>query len=121
MNRDFEFGFDHFDKPQQRTPSNSPLPDEYSTPSHTRNVCFVWLDGRMKFLNYAYLVSTDYLPDEGIISLTFTSEAIVLKGIRLQSLFEKLLFHLPLRIMCQDERYNQLKPDSYCVNEIFEK
>ncbi|WP_345948864.1 hypothetical protein ABDD95_18630 [Mucilaginibacter sp. PAMB04274] len=120
MNRDFDLGFDKFDKSEQKSAGSTDQADEYKVQSSVRNVCFVWPDGRMKFLNYAYLVSSDYLPENGLVRLTFTSATIELKGVKLQTLFDKLLFHLPIRIISQDERYNQLSGDAYCVNEILE-
>jgi hypothetical protein len=73
--------------------------------SNTRNLCFVWADNRMKFYNYAYLISGDYLPDDSSITLVFTTDIIVIKGARLLGLFDELLRHLPRKIVCVEERY----------------
>lgn len=122
MSQDFNMGFDPFDKQGKvNLPNEDNLPEEYKVSSSIRNVCFVWQDGRRKFLNYAYLVSAEYMPDDSIIELTFTSTKISLKGIKLDILHEKLLFHLPITIICQDLRYSQLSRADYCVNEITEK
>lgn len=121
MSRDFELGFDSFDRPphQDGTDDNG-IPEEYKISSSVRNLCLIWPDGRKKFFNYAYLVSADYFPGDGLIQLTFTSATILLKGIKLNVLYEKLLFHTPVKITCQDERYNQIGEEEYWVNEILE-
>jgi len=92
--------------------------ETHLTESPVRNLCFVWPNGKKKFLNYAYLVSGEYLPEENLIKLAFTSETILIKGERLEGLFEQLLDHEPRRIVCGDARYNALDAIEASVNEI---
>lgn len=92
--------------------------ENHLTESHVRNLCFVWPDGKKKFLNYAYLVSGEYLPEENSIKLAFTSETILIKGDRLEGLFEQLLNHEPKRIVCTDERYAAIDDSGIFVTEI---
>ncbi|HVW96853.1 MAG TPA: hypothetical protein VHA56_12860 [Mucilaginibacter sp.] len=121
MSQDFELGFDSFDRPHQNNGAESNnIPDEYKMSSSVRNLCLIWPDGRKKFFNYAYLVSAEYVPEDGLIQIAFTSATLTIKGIKLDILYDKLLFHIPVKIVCQDERYNQVATDDYCVNEILE-
>ncbi|PAW93158.1 hypothetical protein CKK33_06480 [Mucilaginibacter sp. MD40] len=121
MSQDFELGFDSFDAAHHSHAAESNgIPDEYKTSSSVRNLCLIWPDGRKKFFNYAYLVSAEYAPADGLIQIAFTSATIMIKGIKLDMLYDKLLFHTPLKIVCQDERYNPVATDDYCVNEIIE-
>ncbi len=78
----------------------------YPRESNVRNVCFVQLDGSRIFLNYGYLVSGEYLPEQEMITLGFTSHTIILKGVHLESLFYDLMQHIPKQIICFDARYN---------------
>lgn len=120
MSRDFELGFDAFDHSNHQDGNEDDnIPENYKVASSVRNLCLIWQDGRKKFFNYAYLVSADYVPEKGLIQLSFTTSNIILKGIRLNSLYDKLLFHIPIKITCTLERYNELTKE-YCVNEIIE-
>jgi hypothetical protein len=110
-------------KYEQLQENNPAKPDEkpqsYTTAGHVRNVCFTWPDGRAMFLNYSYLISGEYLPEENKIILTFTTHTITLTGIRLKTLFEQLLHHLPMHITCMEERYNETTETTEAiVNEI---
>lgn len=114
-----------FDEMRDNDPSGSSMPrsktseEFYSEESHARNICFVWLDGKRMFLNYSYLVSGEYEPDENTIALTFTSQTLVLKGINLEGLFYNIMHHLTKQITCADARYNEIKEDDkFVVNEI---
>jgi len=80
--------------------------ENYSTISHARNICFVLDDGSRIFLNYGYLVSGEYLPEDKKIILSFTSHIITLSGIYLEKLFYDLMQGLPRQLVCQDARYN---------------
>jgi hypothetical protein len=91
----------------------------YPTPSHTRNVCFVWPDGARLFLNYSYLVAGHYLPDDNCIYLTFTTHKIGIKGLRLEGLYLELMDQSPRIITCTDERYKALADkDAPVVSEM---
>ncbi len=79
----------------------------------------VWPDGRKMFLNYAYLVSCEYVPAKKSIVLAFTTHQVTLNGIRLDTLFDELMEQLPKVIACKDERYNSLQSEAQAVvNEI---
>ena len=96
-----------------------PKEDSYTIHGNTRNVCFVSLDGNRMFLNYSYLVSGEYVPEDNIIVLGFTSHTLTLKGIHLEPLFYEFMQHLPRQILCVDDRYNVVsEKDSPIVNEI---
>lgn len=93
--------------------------DHYVRESNTRNVCFVFPDGNRKFLNYGYLVSGDYMPDAGLITLEFTNCTITLNGIHLEALFYEFMQHLPKEIKCVEDRYNALEEkERPVVNKI---
>lgn len=80
----------------------------YYSEGSARNVCFLWPDGKRFFLNYNYLVSGEYLPEENNITLTWTTHVVTLNGYRLELLFSELMLHLPREIVCIDTRYNQV-------------
>ena len=93
--------------------------DRYSTPAQTRNLCFVQVDGKKLFLNYAYLVSGEYLPEDNIIKLVYTTHEITLKGRNLEGLFESLMVHVPRQIVTIDKRYEGTKGElEIVVTEI---
>ena len=93
--------------------------DRYIAPSYARNICFVLADGRRLFLNYGYLVSAEYLPEDGMIILSFTSHIVTLKGIHFEKLFYDLMQGYPRQIVYQDARYNDAEEtDKPIVNEI---
>ncbi len=89
--------------------------ENYDTPGHVRNLCFVWPDGRMKFMNYAYLISGDYNAEECSITLLFTNYKIVISGINLKGLFIDLVIHNPKIISCNNLRYADIIQEE-CVN-----
>jgi len=103
-----------FDQMQENNPSTPPPGNgggkdgHYAEPGSIRNVCFVWPNGRMKSLNYSYLVATDYDPEQNAIILAFTSHTVTLTGHNLAPLFHDLLMQLPKYIVCVDERYAAL-------------
>jgi len=93
--------------------------ETFAAPSLVRNICFIWPDGKKKFLNYAYLISGEYLPEESAISLIFTSDTITIKGFKLEGLFDDLIQHLPSFISCSDPRYNEtLAEPEIIINDI---
>lgn len=73
-----------------------------------RNVCFVLLDGKQIFLNYNYLVSGEYLPEENKITLQFTTSTITLQGYNLEKLFQGFMQHSPKTVAVTDERYSAI-------------
>lgn len=80
--------------------------DRYSSEGYVRNVCFVLLDGNRMFLNYAYLVSGQYIAEEGRIVLSWTTHMVSLAGICLEPLYYEFMQHIPRQVICQQERYN---------------
>ena len=93
--------------------------DKYAEPGHVRNLCFVWLDGKRTFLNYSYLMSGEYSPEENTIQLMFTTHAVVLKGVNLGELFYDVMSQMARQIVCTDARYNIIGvSENPVVNEI---
>lgn len=90
----------------------------YPSEGNTRNVCFELLTGYRIFLNYAYLISGDYKPDNNSIILCFTTHTVTLNGICLESLFFDFMQHIPRYIKCTEERYNDITTDIEVVNTI---
>ena len=71
------------------------------------------------FLNYSYLVSGEYSPEENSIILTFTSHSFILKGVNLKGLFYDVMHQVSRQIICTDVRYNLIGTDQkFVVNEI---
>lgn len=73
-----------------------------------KNVCFVQPDGSRMFLNYGYMVSGEYSPQNNTITLGFTSHIVTLSGTDLENLFYELMFHIPKQIECANQRYSTL-------------
>jgi hypothetical protein len=123
MSQDFKLRFDEM---RRGNPTSTDVAAEikdkefFDNIGHVRNLCFVWPDNKMKFYNYAYLVSAGYLPDDGSITLAFTTDIVILKGIRLMGLFEDLLSHLPRKIICSEERYRSSLGDNKPIIESIE-
>jgi hypothetical protein len=65
----------------------------YETPGNSRMITFAWQDGRKLFMNYAYLVCGELIEDgeSSIITLTFTTHTISLKGHLLENIFVSLI------------------------------
>ncbi len=102
--------------------ANAPDIEFYDQYSGIRNVCFTHLDGSRIFLNYNYLVSGEYNPEQSQIVLGFTTHQITLKGVNLEKLFEELMFHSVKVIGTRDQRYNHLVgEDAVVVNNIVVK
>lgn len=76
--------------------------------SGVKNVCFVLLDGKQIFLNYNYLVSGEFFPEENKITLYFTTHIVSLQGCHLEKLYFDLIQHLPKIIIVINDRYNAL-------------
>jgi len=98
-----------FNEMQENDPTEKTVESSnYEQASSSRNVCFILNNGRRIFLNYSYLVSGEYHPEEKIITLTFTSHIVKLKGIQLDALFNEFMQYLPKQLVCSDDRYNSL-------------
>ena len=92
----------------------------FDSPGHVRNLCFVWPDGKMKFLNYAYLVSGEYNNVDETIELIFTSDKVKITGTNLSILFDQLYTHSIKRISYLDSRYASLDETSKFAIENIE-
>lgn len=112
----------NFDKLNQRKDGDEDSSgnlESYNSPGHVRNLCFVQLDGKRTFLNYAYLIAGNHVSEENIIVLTYSTHIITLKGQNLEKLFDNLRFHLPKEIVAIENRYSKTKNESeIIVNEI---
>ena len=118
MSQNFKIEFDE-NKDSLNETSDHQAVDKYTYPSTTRNLAFQWPDGRVKFYNYSYLVSCDYKPDDGKITLEFSSEIVELAGTRLATLADLLLDHTPRIIAATDKRYETLDDtDQWIVTTI---
>lgn len=110
MSHGFKLRFDEM-RESDPTNSDSTKQDEnelfYQSSGHARNVCFVWSNEKRLFLNYAYLVSGEFNPNEekNLITLTFSSHTVSLHGYNLETLFTALMEHLPRIIFEVDSRY----------------
>ncbi|HRE62290.1 MAG TPA: hypothetical protein PKU77_00790 [Ferruginibacter sp.] len=109
MNQGFKFKL-KVDEMKENAPVNND--ENYQSGSNVRNVCFVQIDGKMLFLNYGYLVSCEYLPDDSIVVLNFTSHIITLKGSKLESLYQEFFNHIPKVVNCTEDRYTELIEDN---------
>jgi hypothetical protein len=89
--------------------------ERYDSPGNVRNLCLVQPDGKRLFLNYAYLISGEFLPDDNSITLTYTTHVIKLKGHNLQPLHESLMAHVPKQITCVEKRYEATKEETETV------
>jgi hypothetical protein len=125
MNQIFKLKYDEMKEgnPAHEEPSSEyrskAYEEFYPEESHTRNVCFVWLDGKRIFMNYSYLVSGEYSPETNTITLSFTTHAFILKGVNLESLFYDIMHQLSKQITCVDARYNLIgEGEKPVVNEI---
>jgi len=120
MSQDFNLNLDGMfdqDLPPEQGGHGKQL-SHYIEPSHQRNLCFEWPEGRKLFLGYSYLISGEFNPDESTIKLEFTHTIVLLKGMQLEDLFFLLLGQSVRLIKCVDERYNIIKENEYVVNEI---
>lgn len=125
MSQNFKLKYDQMRDSNPTKPEAEPdhhlkeVEQFYPEEGKTRHICFVWRDGKRKFMNYSYLVSGDYLPDESIITLTFTTETFILKGVNLEVLFYDIMQQWVRQVTCVDQRYNVVGEDQkFVVNEI---
>ncbi len=108
---------DNFNKLSEKK-DGEPSPPEierYDAPDSVRNLCFVQPDGKRLFLNYAYLVSGEYVPEEDSINLVFTTHTVKLTGHHLDALYESLAEHVPKKIACVDKRYEATEGETEAV------
>lgn len=113
----------NFRKMQENDPTSKENDAEsisnYAVAGNVRNITFIWQDGKKQSLNYGYLVSCEYLPDDNKITMLFTTHIVTLKGIKLSGLFDALVAQLPESITCVDARYNATgSREMIVVNEI---
>lgn len=127
MNRDFLSNFERLNKPKSAPakpePEETIMDDnEFSDSDYVRNVCFVWPDGRQKFISYSRLDSGEISPEKDNIRLFFGSDVIELIGINLETLFTSFALHKRKYVFCDDARYNDLIEDESAaiINEINE-
>ena len=93
--------------------------DAYRTITTVRNVCFIPKDGNAIFLNYAYLISGEYDGDSGIITLSFTTHTVTIKGYGLESTYYAFMEHIPRKLSLTNERYREiLEEDNFMIQEI---
>lgn len=95
------------DEPDSTKPDDSIL--HFETAGSARNVCFAQPDGKRIFLNYAYLISGEYAPEESTITLTFTTHTVQLTGHNLGSLYEGLMAQTVKHLTSMDKRYEVMK------------
>lgn len=111
MSQSFKLKFDHLkqnDPTNMSDCENSNSTTEYPNTSNARNLCLIWLSGRKQFLNYSYLVSCEFDPEDNIVTLQFTTHFIILTGDHLNGLFDSLINHSPKTIKEIEERYKAL-------------
>lgn len=87
----------------------------YPTAGNVRNVCFVMPDGKMIFLNYAYLVAGEYNSEDSTITLSFTSHMVSLRGYNLESIYVDLMFQLCKQVNYIDERYETIEGKGHAI------
>ena len=128
MSHGFKLRFDEM-REGDPTNSDSTKQDEnelfYQSSGHARNVCFVWSNEKRLFLNYAYLVSGEFNPNEekNLITLTFSSHTVLLHGYNLESLYRALMEQIPRLIFEVDSRYalNGVLKEVIVIEIIVEK
>ena len=104
MSQNFNDMFEGLRSNIPRTTNNNEHYKTFETLGHVRNLCFT-RDNDKRFMNYAYLVDVELSEESSIITLNYTSKTVILKGDRLEILFNDLLFHLPLEVKTITERY----------------
>ena len=129
MSQDYKLRYDQIWEGDP-TKSNTPAPSKkdesmevYQTPSHARNLCLVWLDGKRMFFNYSYLISGEYSAngEKNIILLHFASYTVQLQGYGLEPIFMSILDHSPKIITMIDERYMQDNSEATVMNILVER
>lgn len=108
-----KFKFDQLgdNKNQEGDSARSEDIERYESEAQTRALTLIDTSGNHYFLNYSYLVSGEYKPNESVITLFFTSHTVTIKGTNLESLFEELLSNAIKKIACTDKRYASTKAE----------
>jgi len=115
MNPEFKLRFDQMRQGDPSKPDNVSAADGENALYHpmgfARNLCLVWPDGGRYFLNYAYLISAEFVvgDDMNKITLNFSSHTAILNGHGLEPLYMEFLDHLPKLVFAVDPRYLQNK------------
>lgn len=119
MSDEFKFRFDRMRENNPQGQEQPPMQENYNGTRQARNVCFILLDGKRIFLNYAYLVAGKFIPEDNKIILSFTTHIITLTGIQLEKLYDEFMDHKPRTIIATDKRYNVAAETNIpVVNEI---
>lgn len=103
-----KFDEDSSDKLNPYRDNNETASDEsiILTDGPTRNICFVIDNTRRIFFSYAYLICGEYLLDKNEITLTFTTQEVTMKGIKLELLYYQIMDQKVRQVVVLDERYN---------------
>ncbi len=129
MSQEYKLRYDQIREGDPTKP-NTPAPSKkdesmevYQTPSHARNLCLVWLDGKRMFFNYAYLIAGEYSAtgEKNAILLHFSSYTVQLQGYGLESVFMSILEHSPKIITMIDERYAVDGIESVVIDMLVER
>jgi hypothetical protein len=93
--------------------------DTYDEPSIIRTITFEWLDGRMLFLNYSYLVSCEFSASdqENSIVLNYTSQKVTIVGHQLKEIFVNISSNKIRTLRQSNPRYHDLDQTIF-INEI---
>src|ERR1700748_1278542 len=118
MSSDFKFKFDQMQENKSDASEQNENSQRYQSAGYNRNLCLRWLDGRLRYFNYAYLVTCEYIPEDGVVQLEFTTHKVSIKGYNLEPLYFELFEQLCRIINCCDERYQQLDNDETTVIKI---
>ncbi|MCX6315968.1 MAG: hypothetical protein NTW29_01655 [Bacteroidetes bacterium] len=123
MNRGFNLKYDQMKEndPTTSQPDGDTIDQSiilYEPDEQARNICFVIDNTRWVFLNYSYLISGEYLPDENKIILAFTTHEVTMEGIKLEKLYYQIMDHEVKQLVAKDSRYNGLINDSSVVNKV---
>lgn len=124
MNPTYRWKYDEMRSNQPADKETQPVEnmggERYGEAGHMRFLCFVWPDGRRVFLSYSYLISAEYLPDEGNIKLSFTTHVALLKGVRLERLFFDLMQQIVRQITCTEDRYNMVQDEENPIVNVID-
>ena len=91
--------------------------DYFQKTSNVRNIIFQWENGRQFFVNYNYMISCEIDPENTILTLSFTNCSVILKGTKLDRLFE-FLSTQQIRVIKETTRYAQISEDEFLVESI---
>jgi hypothetical protein len=104
---------------EQPQPEEQKTVELYDTPGHTRNICFVKINGDRLTLNYRDLLSREYKIEPQKITLKFTTLIVILKGQNIEKIYEYILEERMKLIKETEERYLQLNSEQQTfISEI---